>query len=124
MPFNQGLAHLYNYDGPGRLVTDTLAGKNHSTSSCTGQDPLSGMECHYDSDFWSAWWFMDRDTFAYDEVGNRIDNGGGYTTGNRITAFAGCSYGTDADGTSASATAVGNGWTLPGTRPTGRHALP
>jgi RHS repeat-associated protein len=37
-------------------------------------------------------------TFAYDSVGNRRDHGGTYTTGNRITAFNGCTYGTDYDG--------------------------
>jgi RHS repeat-associated protein len=37
-------------------------------------------------------------TFAYDSVGNRRDHGGSYTTGNRITAFNGCTYGTDYDG--------------------------
>ena len=31
-------------------------------------------------------------------MGNRTDASGGYTTGNRITDFAGCSYTTDSDG--------------------------
>lgn len=41
---------------------------------------------------------MNRTLFSYDEVGNRTDNGGTYGAGNRITAFGGWTYGTDADG--------------------------
>jgi YD repeat-containing protein len=36
--------------------------------------------------------------YTYDAVGNRTDLGGSYTTGNRITAFGSCTYGTDFDG--------------------------
>ena len=38
------------------------------------------------------------DTFAYDQVGNRTDKGGSYRTGNRITAFTGRTYTTNAAG--------------------------
>jgi len=36
--------------------------------------------------------------YAYDAVGNRTDQGGSYTSANRITSFASCTYKTDAAG--------------------------
>ncbi len=36
--------------------------------------------------------------YQYDSVGNRTDMGGAYAAGNRITAFNGCTYKTDAEG--------------------------
>lgn len=41
---------------------------------------------------------LDSIAYAYDAAGNRTDQGGTYTTGNRITAFASCTYQTDAAG--------------------------
>jgi len=41
---------------------------------------------------------LDSVAFGYDAAGNRTDLGGTYTTGNRITAFASCTYKTDAAG--------------------------
>jgi RHS repeat-associated protein len=41
---------------------------------------------------------FDSIAYTYDAVGNRTDQGGTYTNGNRITAFAGCTYQTDAAG--------------------------
>ena len=37
-------------------------------------------------------------SFSYDQVGNRLDHGGSYTPGNRITQFNSCTYGTDHEG--------------------------
>jgi RHS repeat-associated protein len=37
-------------------------------------------------------------SFRYDSVGNGTDTGGSYTTGKRITGFAGCTYTTHFDG--------------------------
>lgn len=41
---------------------------------------------------------LDSVAYTYDAVGNRTDQGGSYATGNRIAAFAGCTYQTDAAG--------------------------
>jgi RHS repeat-associated protein len=41
---------------------------------------------------------LDSTAYTYDAVGNRTDQGGAYATGNRITAFASCTYETDAAG--------------------------
>ena len=41
---------------------------------------------------------LDSTLYTYDAVGNRTDQGGTYGTGNRITAFASCTYQTDAAG--------------------------
>lgn len=41
---------------------------------------------------------LDSAGYTYDAAGNRTDLGGSYTTGNRLTAFAGCTYKTDAAG--------------------------
>ncbi len=35
---------------------------------------------------------------TYDALGNRTDSSGSYGAGNRIQAWGGCSYSTDADG--------------------------
>ena len=50
--------------------------------------------------------------FSYDQVGNRLDHGGSYTTGNRITAFDSCTYGTLADGADSIRTCGGQSTTF------------
>ena len=45
--------------------------------------------------------------FAYDAASNDTANGGNFLTGNRITAFGGCSYVTDNDGNVTSRTCSG-----------------
>jgi len=47
--------------------------------------------------------------YSFDAVGNRLDQGGVYTTGNRITQFNGCTYTTDLDGNVRSRTGGGCG---------------
>ena len=47
--------------------------------------------------------------YSFDAVGNRLDLGGSYTPGNRITQFNGCSYTTDLDGNVTSRSGGGCG---------------
>jgi RHS repeat-associated protein len=47
----------------------------------------------------SGYWFTGSGTlYDYDAVGNRVDQGGDYGSGNRIRQFAGCTYVTDSLG--------------------------
>jgi RHS repeat-associated protein len=101
----------YGYDGFARVqqVTDALSSPNkyrqfsydslgHLRQTIFGTTPTgcawtmqNGWRC-------TGGGTDSTHTFAYDSVGNRRDHGGSYTTGNRITAFNGCTYGTDYDG--------------------------
>ena len=63
-------------------------------SNCPDYDNGMSGDCTPNVD----WVTNDSIAFSYDDVGNRTDQGGSYTTGNRITAFAGCTYNTDAAG--------------------------
>ena len=48
--------------------------------------------------------------YSFDAVGNRLDLGGGYTPGNRVTQFNGCNYTTDLDGNVTSRSGGGCGY--------------
>jgi RHS repeat-associated protein len=85
----------YTYDNLSRLTMSATGYWTDSTNQTCMVDSTGGM--HHCSQI-SYWTQTSADTFAYDAAGNRTDRGGSYTTGNRITQFDGCSYGTDADG--------------------------
>lgn len=86
---------IYGYDGLGRLTADTSGTRTvtYWLGCDAGQD--EGYGC---GDFWSDWTVNRVDSMRYDPVGNRLDNGGVYTTGNRISTFMSCSYAHDPDG--------------------------
>jgi RHS repeat-associated protein len=84
--------HLYAYDALGRLLADTVA--TWTAAPPCDLDPDFGAECDQ-----STWARSDTTVFAYDEVGNRTDNGGSYTTGNRLAAFGSCTHLNNPDGT-------------------------
>ena len=76
------------YDGLGRLLADTTVTVNPANCTPASDD---GYGC-------SSWTYQGHQSFSYDDVGNREDNGGDYDTGNRITDFLSCTYTTDDDG--------------------------
>jgi RHS repeat-associated protein len=90
--------HEFDYDGLGRLKTVGTIRYADPSNPCTGNPPPdvdeNGNVCTYEG----TWITDSLRTFDYDSVGNRRDEGGSYLMGNRITAFAGCSYQTDDDG--------------------------
>jgi RHS repeat-associated protein len=94
-----GLAYFYN--GLGRLVADTNINAPFAPPGCEGTTtnppPLitdQGDLCVVNG----TWQVGAGRAYAYDSVGNRKDQGGTYLTGNRISAFAACTYATDNDG--------------------------
>ena len=88
----------FTYDGLGRVTSDSSVILASRYPGCQGNPPPStgadGVPCIYTE----TWTTQPGPQFTYDSVGNRTDQSGHDTTGNRITSFAGCSYGTDADG--------------------------
>ena len=93
-PGNPYPGSLYGYDGLGRLVAESLA---TTVPNYCDYLPDYGFHC-------PSWTVDSVRTFTYDSAGNRRDHGGTYLPGNRITAFDGCSYTTDADGNVTSRT--------------------
>jgi RHS repeat-associated protein len=91
--------HSFSYDQLGRLAADTTFWSG--PISCT-PDPDVGYLCPPGPERQTS-----TTSYAYDEVGNRLDLGGSYSTGNRITGFNGCSYATDYDGNVTSRTCSG-----------------
>jgi len=85
----------YSYDGVGRLMADSLINYQGPPGGCTPPNIIdeNGNDCTQ-----TGWVVGTGTPYSFDSVGNRTDNGGVYTTGNRITAFAGCTYTTDFDG--------------------------
>ena len=83
----------YAYDSLGRL-TMRFSGFYNTAQPTWCSDPDNGIACRPKA----SWVTETADTFAYDPAGNRIDRGGSYTVGNRITQFDGCAYSTDPDG--------------------------
>jgi RHS repeat-associated protein len=79
------------YDGLGRLDSVRFVSEGFLGLYCYDVQWDDGWTCYGGS-------LDSTHAFAYDSVGNRKDHGGGYATGNRITAFDGCAYGTDYDG--------------------------
>jgi len=95
---NGATGHRYTYDGLERVLTDSSVNNPAPPASCTG-NPAPTIDAYGNSCVEAGGWSATGGTqFAYDAVGNRTDNGGTYNTGNRITAFAGCTYGSDNDG--------------------------
>ena len=99
----------YVYDSLGRLVADSVM-TAPTGNSCPGHPIIGqdGSDCVANM----SWTAQSGTGFAYDAVGNRLDNGGAYGAGDRITAFAACSYGTDADGDVVSRTCGTQGVTF------------
>ena len=96
--------HRYAYDGLGRLLSDSTVNNPAPPASCDGNPPpvidANGNSC-VNAGGWVA---VSGLQFAYDAAGNRTDKGGTYLTGNRISAFDGCTYTTDYDGNVSSRT--------------------
>ncbi|MGH9892258.1 MAG: hypothetical protein ACREA0_09805, partial [bacterium] len=90
---NDTLGRQFSYDGLGRLVADSTI-ESDGVACDPHNPPENGDPCAFDPN-WTA---TEGISFSYDSAGNRRDNGGQYTTGNRITNFGICTYGTDADG--------------------------
>jgi RHS repeat-associated protein len=92
-----GTAHKYVNDSLGRLTRDSIV-RPPTGYSCPGYPPPiigpDGSNCVAGL----RWTGVSGLAFSYDAVGNRLDNGGSYQTASRVTAFAGCSYGTNFDG--------------------------
>jgi RHS repeat-associated protein len=89
---------FFQYDSLGRLrVAKSMSDNNQNPPPAGCPDPDYALvgTCFNPAD-----WVVTGvpDTFAFDAAGNRTDKGGTYTTGNRITAFNGCTYATDNDG--------------------------
>jgi RHS repeat-associated protein len=106
---NGSTGDKYVYDSLGRLVADSVM-QAPVGNTCPGHPIIGpdGSNCVADM----QWTALSGTTFSYDSVANRLDNGGAYTTGDRITAFAGCSYGTDTDGDVVSRTCGGQAVTF------------
>jgi len=81
--------HQYTYDGLGRVTADSTI--HNDTPPC---DPLHTQpDPNGDSCVFGAGWTVNSGvSFSYDSAGNRRDLGGTYKTGNRISAFDGCTY--------------------------------
>src|SRR6266567_996939 len=95
---NGATGDRYTYDGLGRLLSDSAVQNPAPPASCTGNPPPT-IDAYGNSCVEAGGWTATGGTqFAYDAAGNRTDNGGTYATGNRITAFGGCTYTTDNDG--------------------------
>jgi RHS repeat-associated protein len=89
-----GWAWLHGYEG-GRVKADTLRA-GAPGDPCPPPTEETGAEC---PGFYQSFpTILETHAFAYDSAGNRRDQGGTYGTGNRITGFAGCTYGTDPSG--------------------------
>jgi RHS repeat-associated protein len=88
----------FSYDAVGRLVADsTLRYLGTPPQYCSG-NPEPPVDDYGNGCIDNGWYTNSGTTYGYDAVGNRTDQGGTYGSANRITAFASCTYGTDADG--------------------------
>lgn len=90
--FNTGgaaeLGNFFGYDGLDRIKADTSAMVEKDLCTWNADD---GWVCPPPTP-------QSVQVYSYDAAGNRLDQGGAYGIGNRITDFNGCSYSTDADG--------------------------
>lgn len=111
-PLGANLTRRYGYDDLGRMWYDVNSAGDKWTKF--GYDGLSRLDtadyrhkftsnCSVDGD--NGWLCDDgislRDslkTYAYDAVGNRTDNSGTYSAGNRVVTFAGFTFEHDLDG--------------------------
>lgn len=99
----------YVYDAHGRLAEVAPVQNPAPPSSCSGDTTTLIVDPYGNSCVSGGGWTpTSHQLFAYDSAGNRTDSGGTYTTGNRITAWGGCSYLTDADGNVTSRTCGGS----------------
>lgn len=78
---------VFGYDALGQL----LSREYRTGCSFVGRDSTSGRNYNCPT-------LVSSQSFSYDVMGNRTDNGGVPTTGNRYAAFNGASYTYDADG--------------------------
>jgi YD repeat-containing protein len=86
----------FYYDGLGRL-TGVDYGTYGPASACSGNGVNDGWICSISNP--SLGQYPDSSkTYAYDQVGNRTDQGGSYGTGNRIQSLAGLTFAQDLDG--------------------------
>ncbi|MEX2157308.1 MAG: peptidoglycan DD-metalloendopeptidase family protein [Gemmatimonadales bacterium] len=106
--------HEFGYDHLSRLksVADIhFEGPNPCDG---GKVDENGNTCTYEG----TWETDSVTSFAYDSAGNRRDLSGDYSTGNRITAFDGCTYQTDLEGNVVRRACVGDtvtfAWTAEG----------
>lgn len=89
-------ASQYTYDGLNRLLVDSAElNGTQMPPGCT--DSLIGNRC---VNWIHTYWVPTgrSSAYSYDSANNRRDLGGSYSAGDRVTAFNGCTYGTDADG--------------------------
>jgi RHS repeat-associated protein len=87
----------FEYNSLGQLIASMRKNRSPEGSlppNCPDYDYGMSGSCTPNVD----WVTNDSVGFSYDAVGNRTDQGGSYLTGNRIQAFAGCTYNTDAAG--------------------------
>jgi hypothetical protein len=106
--FSAQVNQSYHYDGVGRM--DVAAGwqgkqrnftfDNLGRLQQTVHRPFGVCLSFNEDDGYSCTQFAADSTHTYscDQVGNRTDLSGSYLTGNRISMFNGCMYGTDNDG--------------------------
>ena len=85
---------FFTYDSLGQL---TSASDKHWNAALPGNclSMVFGYNCQASG---SGWTTDNTISYSYDLAGNRTSQGGTYGSANRITAFNGCTYGTDADG--------------------------
>lgn len=90
------LGRWFTYDSLGHVRTarTRLRTPEATLPGCPDFDYGMSGTCTPNSDYVT----LDSTAFAYDAASNRTDQGGAYTTGNRITVFASCTYTTDAAG--------------------------
>jgi len=101
------MADQYTYDGIGRLTSDSTMQNVAPSSTCDGNPPPI-VDPNGNSCITAGGWQATAGTkLAYDAASNDTANGGSFLTGNRITAFGGCSYVTDNDGNVTSRTCSG-----------------
>src|SRR5258705_5096323 len=88
----------YRHDSIGLLTGVSAVSYQGTSNPCACNPPPdvdeNGNLCTYEG----SWSVVPWQTFTYDAVGNRTDQGGDYGAGNRIRQFAGCAYTTDSTG--------------------------
>jgi RHS repeat-associated protein len=113
-PLGANLTRRYGYDDLGRMWYDVNSagdkwtkfgydGLSRLTSADYRRKTFFSNNCSVDGD--NGWLCDDGistsdslKSYSYDQVGNRTDNSGTYTTGNRVQTFAGFTFEHDLDG--------------------------
>jgi RHS repeat-associated protein len=80
----------FTYDGLGRLTNVSFEQPIPDVGPCSNYSQQDGWTCTGSQD--------SSKTYGYDQVGNRTDQSGTYTTGNRIATMAGFTFEHDLDG--------------------------